>query len=316
MTDFRPFRNTDPPALCEIWRQSDPLRGCFEPLTPSLLEATVFCKPFFDPAGLIVALDDGQPIGFAHAGFAPNTDGSALDTSIGATCMIKVMKAQQSTGLVSQLLARSEAYLQQRGATRLYGGGNGLIAPFYLGLYGGAAVSGVLSSDALQLEAFRAADYVESGRKRIMHRQLAGFRPAIDRDQIKLKRTMKVKYQPDPSSATWWEACTLGLTDRFSFSAHPKQSDEHLGRAVFWDMEPLASYWGVHARGLCELTAPVSPDRPAHLLYLIGESMRLLAASGATLVEVHLDAEGDPLMPILSKMGFHEVEQTVELVKG
>lgn len=315
MIDYRPFRNTDPPALCEIWRHSDLLRGCFEPLTPSILEATVFCKPFFDPCGLIVAVEDGSPIGFAHAGFAPTADGSGLDTSIGATCMLKVAGHERRQDVVSELLAHCEQYLRSHGAKRLYGGSFGLIAPFYLGLYGGAAASGVLATDALQLGAFWRAGYVESGRRSILQRQLVGFRPAVDRDQMKLKRTTQIDYLPDPPSATWWEACTLGVTDRYSFTARSRQGQAEIGSAVYWDMEPLASCWGVHARGLCELTAPLSPDRPGHLLFLIGESLRLLAAGGATLVEAHVDAQDDPLAPILAKLGFHEVEQAVELVK-
>ena len=84
MIDYRPFRNTDPPALCEIWRSHAPLRAFFQPLTPPMLETTVLSRPFFDREGLIVAVEDGEPIGFVHAGFGRDQEGNSLDTSIGA----------------------------------------------------------------------------------------------------------------------------------------------------------------------------------------------------------------------------------------
>ena len=48
------------------------------------------------------------------------------------------------------------------------------MAPYYLGLYGGATVPGVLATDRGTLEFFRQAGYVESARRSILQCQL-GF---------------------------------------------------------------------------------------------------------------------------------------------
>ena len=45
----------------------------------SLVEAAVFSKPYFDRQGVIVAVDEGRVVGFAHAGFGPTADRSAID---------------------------------------------------------------------------------------------------------------------------------------------------------------------------------------------------------------------------------------------
>ncbi len=111
MIEYRPFRNLDPPALCEIWRNHPPVRALFQPMTPVVLEDTVLSKPFFDREGLIVATDDQRPVGFVHAGFGPNAAGTALDPPIGATCMLMVSHHDQRTDIAEQLLRHSEAYL-------------------------------------------------------------------------------------------------------------------------------------------------------------------------------------------------------------
>ncbi len=315
MIDYRPFRNTDPPAICEIWRNHAPLRALFQPLTPPVLELTVLSKPFFDRDGFIVATEDHHPIGFVHAGFSCCHDGSQLDRSIGGTCMLMLAQPQLRREVARELLQCSEAYLQRHGVRQLFGGGSQKMAPFYLGLYGGTTVPGVLCSDSTTVELFREAGYGESVRRLIMQRQLAGFRPLVDRQQIQLKRSLQVQSQPDPPSANWWEACTEGLTDRYFFTATPRLGGIVAASAVFWDVEPLSSSWGVHARGLTRLEIHAPQDRKAIATFLIGEALRLMAADGATLAEVHCSAPDDPLLPILIRLGFQEVEQAIEFVK-
>ena len=89
-----------------------------------------------------------------------------------------------------------------------------------------------------------------------------GFRPLIDRQQIQLKRSIHVESQPDRPSTTWWDACMEGLTDRFCFTAIPRNGGASRASAVFWDIEPLAHGWGVH-RGLTRLDIPTAADREA-----------------------------------------------------
>ena len=62
--------------------------GLVQPISPELLEQYVFAKLYFDYQGLILACQDRQPVGFAHAGFGPTTDENGVSTELGTTCLI------------------------------------------------------------------------------------------------------------------------------------------------------------------------------------------------------------------------------------
>jgi len=147
MLTYRPFRNTDPPVLTEIWRSRAGQRGLAQPVSPDLLEQLVFAKLYFDYDGLIVARDDGQPVGFAHAGFGPDEKQDRVCTQLGVTCLVLVRPDCAESEVAAGLLQQCEAYLWRRGAKVLYGGGIQPLNPFYLGLYGGSELPGVLDSD-------------------------------------------------------------------------------------------------------------------------------------------------------------------------
>jgi GNAT superfamily N-acetyltransferase len=144
---YRTFRNTDPPRLVELWNQIFVGTGAVQLSGTSLLEFHVLAKPYFDPTGLLLALDDDQPVGFAHAGFGPNAEETALSTQTGITCLLGVIPVYRRSGIGTELLHRSEAYLRAKGARELYAGPSPHRNPFYLGLYGGSNSAGVLASD-------------------------------------------------------------------------------------------------------------------------------------------------------------------------
>jgi len=317
MIDYRPFRNTDPPAICEIWRHHPPLRALFQPLTPSVFENTVLSKPFFDRAGLIIATDQRRPVGFVHAGFGADRSGSTLDRTVGATCMLMVAHHEQRMQIAQRLLERSEAYLRERGATTISGGGSPCVAPFYVGLYGGCTVPGILENDRQMVDLYHSMGYVETARRLILQRPVVGFRPLMDRQQIQLRRSLVVEPAADPPARTWWEACTEGQADRYVYHARPRNGGEIVAMAVYWDMEPLASSWGVHARGLTQLDLRFDsdPEREALAVLLLGETLRLLLLDGVTLVEVHVPATDLLTGQLYSKLGFQCIEQALELRK-
>src|SRR5262249_36231063 len=113
----------------------------------SLLEMLVLAKPYFDPTGLIVAVEAKEVVGFAHAGFGPNEDGSAADKGSGAVCLLGVLPSHRRRGIGSALLERAESYLKQQGSKTILAGAIRPLTPFYLGLYGGSEVPGFLSGD-------------------------------------------------------------------------------------------------------------------------------------------------------------------------
>jgi hypothetical protein len=188
-----------------------------QPMTPAALDQLVLAKPYFDRNGLIVAEQDGTPIGFAHAGFGAAADGNGLNYEHGATCLVMVAPGEHQIAIGKELLAQSEAYLAQAGAQTLFGGGTDSRTGFYFGLYGGGLVSGVLESDTLQTRIFREAGYVEHQRTRVLHRDLAGYRPVVNREIMQLRRQCQLQRAGDAAAANWWEASSLGQIDQVRF---------------------------------------------------------------------------------------------------
>src|SRR5438270_13867147 len=74
VTLFRSFRNTDPPGLVEVWNDALTGRGTVRLRNSSPLERCTLSKLYFDPEGLIVAIEEGvnRCVGFVHAGFGGN----------------------------------------------------------------------------------------------------------------------------------------------------------------------------------------------------------------------------------------------------
>ena len=250
MYRIRPFRNTDPPRLVQLWASQPPQRGLAQPVNVGILEQYLFSKQYFDHEGLLVAEQGDCLVGFVHAGFGSNEEGTDLATDLGTTYMLMVRPDLRESPLPAELLQASENYLRQRGAKVFYAGGVGGQSSFYLGLYGGSELPGVLLSDTFFYDLVRRHAYHEAGRVLILHRDLVRFRAPITRDLRRLRRSVELEIEYGPSVANWWEASVYGSLDRIEFCLRQPRTRQLIARCSFWDIEPLASGWGVRAAGL------------------------------------------------------------------
>lgn len=312
MIRYRPFLNCDPPALSGIWCAQPPQRCLMQPMTPAVLDQLVLAKPYFDRNGLIVAEQDGKPIGFAHAGFGATADGSGLNYEQGTTCLVMVAPGEHQIAVGLELLAECEAYLVHRGAQTLFGGGTDFMAPFYFGLYGGCRVSGVLQSDAVQTRIFREAGYLEQQRTRVLQRDLAGYRPLVNREIMQLRRQCQLQRAGDVVAANWWEAASMGQIDQVRFELAMRNGNQRLGQVSFWDIEPLASSWGIHAMGMLQFEVNDGERRATSASFLLGEAIRELQSCGVTLVEVQADDEDGELVDVCANLGFQHVDSGIQ----
>jgi ribosomal protein S18 acetylase RimI-like enzyme len=315
MIKYRTFRNNDPPALAEIWRSHPPLRALVQPMTAALLEQYVFAKPYFDALGFFVAVEDDRAIGFAHAGFMPNDDGDELSTDEGVVSLIMVVPHTQRSEIAKRLLRRCEEYLKQKGAHKVYAGGASGVGPFYLGLYGGCLLPGILSSDRTSIEQFEQSGFVACRERAILHRQLTGFRPLVDRQQMQLRRGYNVEAEFDPKSDTWWNACTFGQTDQTCFHVIPRDGSKAVGRVNIWDMEPMSGCWGVQAVGILELEIRQDVRRQGLATFLLGEAIRQLQTQRTNLIEAQVAVSDTAAIGLFRKLGFEEVERGVVFEK-
>ena len=309
MLTYRTFRNDDPPVLAEIWRSQLSQPGLRALVSPDLLEQLVFAKLYFDYDGLIVARDDGRPVGFAHAGFGPNESEDGVSAELGVICLVMVQPDSADAEVASELLERGEQYLRGRGAKVLYGGGIRPLDPFYLGLYGGSELPGVLHSDRLSRELFASHGYREIDRTLVMRRELDDFQAVIDRQQMQIRRRMIVEVSEDPPARSWWEACTTGPFDLTRFELIPRGGGPAVARAVFRGMEPAGSIGIDRAAGLIELSVEPPHRRKGLAVFLLSEAFRQFIRQGVVLVEAQAMQHNGAALGMYHKLGFRQVGQ-------
>ena len=321
MYQFRPFRNSDPPRLANIWNRQPSQRGLVQPVSAELLERGIFSRPTFEREGFIVATQDNVAVGFVHAGFGATEDLARLSTDLGVTCMLMVDPAvdreagDPKQGLSGELLAHGEEYLRRQGATVLYAGAIRPLDPFYLGLYGGSELPGILNSDTQALSLYKAHDYEEIDRVCVLQCDLTRSRAAFNRRQLRLRREMQVTTTYDPPTTSWWEAVTLGDMERTRFELIRSADGALLASVNFWNMEPLASSWGIRAAGMMELDVVAEERRIGIATCLLGEAFRSLKAEGVTQVEAQTMIQNKPAQALYKSFGFQQVDEGVVLRK-
>jgi ribosomal protein S18 acetylase RimI-like enzyme len=303
MISFDCFRNDDPPRLADAWRATDLGPAALQPMTSAALEAAVFSKPYFDRRGLIVARDGDRLVGFAHAAFGPNADRSLLDHSLGTTLLVVVPPHEHRRAIEDGLLAGCEAYLRTQGATSIRGGGTPDLGGFYLGLYGGSDLPGILDSSPGMQAVFLRNGYTPAERIAVLRRPLAGFRPPVNRLQLAIRRATSLRAIDEPARRTWWEAATTtGIAlRRYELRG---EADGLLGSASFWDVQPLAAAWGVNLAGLIRVDIEGTRRRQGLANYLVAEALHDLAEEGHTLAEAHVADDNAPAAKLFEKLGF------------
>jgi GNAT superfamily N-acetyltransferase len=311
MLTFRTFRNTDPPAVIDIWRSRAGQSGLLQPVSADLFEQLVFAKPYFDCQGLILAVDDGRAVGFAHAGFGSNDDLNGICTEMGVTCIVLVRPDYLAAEAASGLLEQAERYLRERGAKVLYGGAIRPLNPFYLGLYGGAELPGILTSDHVAIDLFRSHGYRDVDQTLIFRRDLTDFQVPMDRAQLALRRQMTIQMTADPPSRSWWDACTTSDFDLTRFEVMPRGGGQVLAQATFRGMEPAGASTFVRAAGLIDLEVDATRRRQGLATYLLGEAFQNCSRQGIMLVEVQTMARNAAAIALYRKLGFRQADQGV-----
>jgi hypothetical protein len=315
MIELRPFLNSDSPGISAVWNNQPPLRGRVHTLTTTLLEQLVLSKPYFDPNGLIVAHESGQIFGFVHVGFVPGDQAQELNRDSGVICQLLVVPRADAGEVAGELLRAGEIFLRSSGAKELLGGGVGVDAPFYLGLYGGCRLPGILAGDSLMINTLQAAGYVEHRQLAIWQRRLDGFRPPIDREWVALRRQFRLEPLDDDRVSSWREACAFSWIERTQFQIVTLPRGARQATLTFWDIEPLAADWGERAMGLAAVTFEDPATAPNLLGCFLADAMRHFQTQGISLVEVHTEATNDVLATACQKLAFRQVDHGIQLRK-
>lgn len=308
MFEIRPFHNADPPQIAEVWNSQPFQRGLALPVNAPVLEVNIFSKQYFDPKGFLVATRDGRIVGFAHAMFGPCDEGRTVSTAMGTTAMLMLRAGESDNGLADALLGASEEYQRLRGATVHYGGGMNPLNGFYLGLYGGSELPGVLDSDPHQAEHFQRNGYVEASRAVVLQRELIRYRSSTTREARRVRRDTDFQQVFMPTARNWWEASVTCTHDRMRYALVRRTDKQEIASVFFWDIEPLASSWGIPTVGMLDLYVDPDLRRAKVATHLLTEAMRHVQRRGAAMVEAQTMAENTGALALYDALGFKVVD--------
>jgi ribosomal protein S18 acetylase RimI-like enzyme len=307
MLTYRPFRNTDPPAIASIWGSRAGQAWLFQPVSTDLLEQHVYAKLYFDYPGLILAWEDRRAVGFAHAGFGATEACDGVSRELGTTYLVLVRPDCDEAKVAQGLLEHSEEYLRGRGAKVLYGGGIQPLSSFYQGLYGGSELPGVLASDTVVQAVYARAGYREIDRTILLERNLETFEAVVDRQQMQIRRQMLVEIVVDPPSRTWWEACTLGMFDLTRLEIVPRSGGAAVAAATFRSMDLLAGAARPRSLGLIDVWVEGSFRRRGVATFLLGEACRHFLREGIATLEIQAMQHNLAALGLYRKLGFQQV---------
>jgi ribosomal protein S18 acetylase RimI-like enzyme len=193
----------------------------------------------------------------------------------------------------------------------VYIGGIRPLNAFYLGLYGGSELPGVLTSDPVLHAAPLRNGYREIDRVQILQMELSGYRPPISRTQRQLRREVSSSeiYCPAPTSR--WDALTMGEFERLRFALSVGRSDQPLASVDFWDIEPLSTRWNIPTAGMFDLQVTTERRRQGLATFLLGEAFERLRNRGVGLVEAQTMQHNAPALALYAKLGFTKVDEGV-----
>jgi GNAT superfamily N-acetyltransferase len=308
LVHYRPFLNTDPPGLAEVWNDAVSGRGAAYVGSPNLFEYCLFARPWFDPAGLIVAHDASGPVGFAHAGFGPNERETALSTERGVTWAVAVRPTARRQGVGSELLRRSEQYLRERGTRELYFGSQAPLNPFGFGVYGGCNSPGVLDGEPEAGPFLKRHGYAPVRACRVWQRRIDGAINVPDGRFSGLRARYEFRARPRAVLGSWWREATRAPIEPVEFRLEEKSTSKFAASVTAWEMEPFSRTWNEAAYGLLELEVRPDLRRQGLAKLLLTQTFRFLQDQFFSMVEAQT-VEGDVAAEgVFRSLGFEAVD--------
>lgn len=325
---IRPFRNSDSPAVLKIWAGRARLSPeHFRPLSMALLEQHVLGRPYFDRRGLLLAFDDGNPVGFAHAAFGPNRDHTDIDRSTGVVCMLMTLPEYENRCVAgNELLKASEKYLAEHGAKLVYGGAVRPAAPFYMGLYGGSEPIGVFESDTLAVELFRGAGYEAIHKTLLFRASLDNYVIPITAKTVPWRRKLTLSRTDLPKPEHWWEACMMCNFTWLKIQGRLPHDPKPVGSVViritdsiempdfrslraFPSDAPTPSYPRSLVAGLMNIEIREDCRNKGLATYLMGEMIREAQKEFVSTFEAQADEDNAPLVALLKSLRWKIAER-------
>ncbi len=308
MTEFRAFHNADPPQLLRLWHAAGLGRGAAECLTNDAFEVLIYSQPYFDPNGLIIAVENGEVVGFILAGFGPNAELSALDYTRGVICAVIVHPKFRRRGIGRELVLHAETYLKSKGATLITAGPSGLVSPYLVGLYGGTRPSGFLLSDPLAAPFFETIGYHAVISTRIFQRDLLGPKPPIKFHLVNIRRKMQLMISEDYQAPNWWWLTRMGRLETLHFELAPKTGEASVASATVVGLDLYIPKWEERVIGLTDVFVNEVDRSKGYCQSLLLEIARRLQDELITKLEWHVEESNSVAAHVALAVGYYQVD--------
>jgi ribosomal protein S18 acetylase RimI-like enzyme len=274
-----------------------------------MLEQHLLSKVYFDPAGLILAIDDTVGVvGFVLAGFGPDESGARPSTSRGVICTIAVQPGHRRQGIGTELLHRAEAYLRGHGASTIEFGASGGAQPYGLGLYGGSEPTGTLGADSAAEALLRKHNYQVVERQAVMQRSLDTPVKVADARFVALRKHYEVRINPRPSTSAWYRECQIGPLEMIGVQLCELVGGRVVGEAWVWDMDPFVLRWRVPAAGIVGLQIDTGRRGLGLGKFLVANLLRYLQEQFFTFTEIHVPADNAAGLALVRRFGFQQID--------
>ena len=318
MTIYRRFRNTDPPALADVWNESHTARGAYPLRTPGLLERWVLSKSYFDPEGLILGIDDatGRVQGYALAGFAATEELTALKFSEGVICSVAVRPSDRRKGVGRGLVQKCEEYLAKRGARTFRAGPVWPQCPFGFGLYGGTNCPGFLASDPDADPFFRSVGYAPEAKTLVFQRKLDQPLTVADVRFGMLRRRYEVQVLRAAAVSSWWHDNVWGTLEPVEFRMVDKLNNNiPCARAIVWELEGYGWRWGFPSAGILDVQVRADLRRQGLAKLLLSQILRFLQDQFFGICELQAEASRPEIVALCKSVGLDQVDTGTSYLK-
>ena len=310
--EYRAFRNYDPPQILRLWEQAGLGHGAAQSLSNDLsFDMVNYSQTYFDRNGLILAVDDGSPVGFVHAGFGCSADGNSLDDSTGVICAVVVHPDHRRQGIGRELVSRAETYLKGKGATQILAGSSRKTDSFYFGLYGGAQPAGFLQSDESAAPFFTSQGYEATGRYAITSRQMSDRDPVHFRTTI-IRRKWELVLVDHPDPCSWWWMCRYGRLDAVYCVLVPKAGEAPpVAGVTIVGLDAYANSWNEQAIGLVDLWVDEKYRRQRFGQALLLEVIKRLRKETVTRLTANVEDNDVAARKVFESVGFSKIDEGV-----
>lgn len=311
MTEYRRYRNTDPPLLLNLFRQAGLGRGGAWPDSVGLFELSTLTPPYFDPQGLIVAFEGGQPVGYVHAGFGFSSDLSSIDRTQGVIALVVVHPEYRRRGIGRELVQGAERFLRDAGATTIQAGESKYRDPFYFGLYGGARPSGFLRSEINADPFFQKLGYQPTETVSVLQRNLRTSRDPTTLRLMSLRRATELVIADRPPQPSWWWWTHFANIESMRFQLVLKKTGESVAAVTVIGLDCYIGAWGESAIGMVDMDVSEQHRGQGYGQTLLVETVRRLRTEMITRVEIHVPDSNPQALKAVQGAGFEKVDTGV-----